>query len=141
MCSACVLAAERVCKHADLCEYVWPGRHVHPCLRVVLSMGPCMCLCAWMSSYVLLGILPHSMPPSYYLLIPVAFCFSSFHLISPIQSSHHPLYSISPSFFFLRFYLFTHETHRERQRHRQTEKQPPHGEPNMGFHPGTLFMT
>ena len=34
------------------------------------------------------------------------------------------------SLFFLRFYLCIHERHGERQRHRQREKQVPHGEPD-----------
>ena len=44
---------------------------------------------------------------------------------------------------FLRFYLFIHETHRERerererQRHRQREKQSPCKEPDVGLDPGT----
>ena len=37
-------------------------------------------------------------------------------------------------FFFLRFYLF--ERHRGRQRHRQTEKQAPCKEPDVGLDPG-----
>ena len=40
-------------------------------------------------------------------------------------------------FFFLRFYLFIHETHRERQRHRQREKQAPCREPDVGLDPGS----
>ena len=40
-------------------------------------------------------------------------------------------------FFFLRFYLFVHETHRERQRHRQREKQALCREPDVGLDPGT----
>ena len=42
-------------------------------------------------------------------------------------------------FFFLRFYLFVHERHREteRQRHRQREKQAPCGEPDVGLDPET----
>ena len=54
--------------------------------------------------------------------------------------------------FFLRFYLFIHETHththterererererEERQRHRQREKQAPCREPNVGLDPGS----
>ena len=39
--------------------------------------------------------------------------------------------------FFLRFYLFTHETHRERQRHIQGEKQAPCREPDVGLDPRT----
>ena len=35
-------------------------------------------------------------------------------------------------------YLFIRDTHRERQRYRQMEKQTPHGEPNMGLSPRTL---
>ena len=40
-------------------------------------------------------------------------------------------------FFFLRFYLFIHETHRERGRHRQRqrEKQAPYREPDVGLDP------
>ena len=42
--------------------------------------------------------------------------------------------------FFLRFYLFIHESHRERERprHRQREKQAPRGESDVGLDPGTL---
>ena len=40
-------------------------------------------------------------------------------------------------FFFLRFYLFIHERHRERWRHRQREKQAPYGEPDVGLNPRT----
>ena len=41
------------------------------------------------------------------------------------------------SFFFLRFYLFIHGRHGERQRHRQREKQAPSGEPDAGLYPRT----
>ena len=41
-------------------------------------------------------------------------------------------------FIYKRFYLFIHETHRERQRHRQREKQAPCGEPDVGLDPRTL---
>ena len=37
-------------------------------------------------------------------------------------------------FFFKISYLFMRDTHRERQRHRQGEKQSPCGEPDVGFH-------
>ena len=40
-------------------------------------------------------------------------------------------------FFFLRFYLFINERHRETQRHRQREKQAPCREPNVELDPGT----
>ena len=40
-------------------------------------------------------------------------------------------------FFFLRFYLFIHETHRERQGHRQREKQVLCGEPDARLRPRT----
>ena len=43
-------------------------------------------------------------------------------------------------FFFLRFYLFIHEKHREereKQRHRQREKQAPCRELDVGLDPGT----
>ena len=44
-------------------------------------------------------------------------------------------------FFFLRFYLFIHDSHtereRERQRHRQREKQAPCREPDVGLDPGS----
>ena len=44
-------------------------------------------------------------------------------------------------FFFLRFYLFIHERHTqregERQRHRQREKQAPCREPDVGLDPGS----
>ena len=39
------------------------------------------------------------------------------------------------AFFFLRFNLFVHETHRERQGHRQREKQAPCGEPDVELDP------
>ena len=39
---------------------------------------------------------------------------------------------------FLRFYLLIPERCRERQRPRQTEKQAPWGEPDVGLDPGTL---
>ena len=35
------------------------------------------------------------------------------------------------------FYLFIHESHRERQRHRQREKQAPFREPDAGLDPRT----
>ena len=42
------------------------------------------------------------------------------------------------SCFFLRFYLFIHKRHRERerQRHRQREKQGPRKESDVGLDPG-----
>ena len=40
-------------------------------------------------------------------------------------------------FLFLRFYLFIHERHTERQRHRKREKQPPCREPDVGLDPGS----
>ena len=43
-------------------------------------------------------------------------------------------------FDFLRFYLFVHERHRERQIHRQREKQTPHREPDEGLDPRTLGL-
>ena len=36
------------------------------------------------------------------------------------------------------FFIYSQETHRERQRHRQMEKQAPQGEPDVGLDPGTL---
>ena len=39
--------------------------------------------------------------------------------------------------FFLRFYLFIHKRHTERQRYRQREKQAPRSEPDVGLDPGT----
>ena len=39
------------------------------------------------------------------------------------------------AFFFLRFYLFIHERHRERQKHRQRKKQAPCREPDARLHP------
>ena len=39
--------------------------------------------------------------------------------------------------FFLRFYLFIHERHKDRQRHRQWEKQAPCREPDGGLDPRT----
>ena len=43
--------------------------------------------------------------------------------------------------FFFKIYLFTRDTHtereRERQRHRQREKQPPCREPDVGLDPGS----
>ena len=41
------------------------------------------------------------------------------------------------SIYLFRFYLFIHETHRERQRHTQREKQAPCREPDVGLDPGT----
>ena len=41
------------------------------------------------------------------------------------------------SLFFLRFYLFIHERHTERQKHRQREKQAPCRKPDVGLDPGT----
>ena len=40
--------------------------------------------------------------------------------------------------FFLRFYLFIHERHRERQKHRQSKKQVPCREPDVGLDSRTL---
>ena len=39
-------------------------------------------------------------------------------------------------FFFLRFCLFIRDTEREKQKHRQREKQAPCREPDMGLNPG-----
>ena len=39
-------------------------------------------------------------------------------------------------FFFKGFYLLIHERHKEKQRHRQKEKQAPCREPNVGLDPG-----
>ena len=47
-------------------------------------------------------------------------------------------YSLSNKYIFLRFYLFIHERHGERQRHRQREKQAPCREPDAGLDPRTL---
>ena len=41
-------------------------------------------------------------------------------------------------FVFLRFYLFIHERHTERPRHRQREKRAPCGKPDVGLDPRTL---
>ena len=41
-------------------------------------------------------------------------------------------------YLFLRFYLFIHETHRERQKHRQREKQAPCRKPDVELDPRTL---
>ena len=41
-------------------------------------------------------------------------------------------------YFFLRFYLFIHERHTERDRDRQREKQAPCGKPDVGLNPRTL---
>ena len=38
-------------------------------------------------------------------------------------------------------FIYSGETHRERQRHRQREKQAPCGEPNVELNPRTLGMT
>ena len=40
--------------------------------------------------------------------------------------------------FFLRFYVFIHERHREKGRQRQRENQAPCREPDVGLNPGTL---
>ena len=59
------------------------------------------------------------------------------------NQQYFSLYSINfkrmPTTFFLRFYLFTHERHtqRERQRHRQREEQAPCREPDVGLDPRT----
>ena len=47
---------------------------------------------------------------------------------------------VSSSFHFLKdfIYLFMKDTHRERQRHRQREKQAPCREPYVGLDPRTL---
>ena len=45
------------------------------------------------------------------------------------------------SLFFKRFYLFIHERHIEKQRHRQREKQAPCREPDMGLNPRTRITT
>ena len=58
-------------------------------------------------------------------------------MVSAYRSSGKPLEFItSLSLFFLRFYVFIHESHRERQRHRQREKQAPRREPSVGLIPG-----
>ena len=38
---------------------------------------------------------------------------------------------------FFKDFIFSRETHTERQRHRQREKQAPHGEPYAGLYPRT----
>ena len=45
--------------------------------------------------------------------------------------------TINTLIFFKRLYLFIHERHIERKRHRQREKQAPSGEPDMGLDPRT----
>ena len=40
--------------------------------------------------------------------------------------------------FLKRFYLFIHESYRQRQRHRQREKQAPCRKPDVGLNPGIL---
>ena len=58
--------------------------------------------------------------------------------VSAYEEYHsHVVMRLGRKDFFLRFYLFIHERHRERQRYRQREKQAPCGEPNVGFEPGT----
>ena len=50
------------------------------------------------------------------------------------------IYNNTTLFYFLRFYLFVHERHRERERqiHKQREKQAPCRESNMGLDPRSL---
>ena len=45
------------------------------------------------------------------------------------------------SFVCLRCYLFTHERHRKKQKHRQRERQAPCGEPHAGLNPRTQDHT
>ena len=59
------------------------------------------------------------------------------------RKKHLAQASLKVVFFFLRFYLFIHERHRERQREkqapcRQREKQTPCRKPNTGLDPRTL---
>ena len=50
----------------------------------------------------------------------------------------YPTFDLSSGlFFFLRFYLFMRDTERERQGHRQREKQAPCREPDVGLDPGS----
>ena len=55
----------------------------------------------------------------------------------PHVVEEHTVHKLGDFFFFLRFYLFTHERHRERQRHGQKDKQAPCREPNVGLDPRT----
>ena len=59
----------------------------------------------------------------------------------PPQGEHLKVHVINDSsdFIFLKdfIYLFMRDTERERQRHRQGEKQPPSREPNVGLDPGS----
>ena len=52
---------------------------------------------------------------------------------SKLEGKIHP--EIFLSFFFFKIYLFMRDTHTERQRHRQREKQAPCREPDMGLDP------
>ena len=48
--------------------------------------------------------------------------------------------NVAPLFFFLRFYLFIHERHTQREIEVETQaekKQAPCREPDVGLHPGT----
>ena len=57
-------------------------------------------------------------------------------IINSCQNEHFPLYSLYFYFSFLRFYffyLFIHDSHRERER--QSEKQAPCREPDVGLDP------
>ena len=57
----------------------------------------------------------------------------SFHLLSSL------LTNLSLSLFFKNIlFIYSKGTHRERQRHRQKEKQAPCGEPHAGLDPRTL---
>ena len=47
------------------------------------------------------------------------------------------MWNLKNVFFFFNIYLFIRNTERVRQRHRQREKQPPWGEPNVGLDPRT----
>ena len=61
-----------------------------------------------------------------------------FHYLSKPESEEIFVnINYSTFMFFRRFYLLIHVTHRERQRHRQMEKQAPRREPHVGLDPRT----
>ena len=70
--------------------------------------------------------------------LPMGLALFILYLLSRLD--HSPIITYShfiDLFIYLRFYLFIHETHRERGRHRQREKHTPWGEPDVGLDPWT----
>ena len=67
--------------------------------------------------------------------------FQSHYRMFAITMHFSPvLKMITTAFLKKRFYLFIHEIHRERQKHRQKEKQAPCREPDVGLDPRTGIM-